>query len=244
MRFIQVDSKGNETIQDYNPPGYRNATNNQMELQACILALDEAKRLGLADGLARIVIHTDSTYVCDNYKTAMFTWSANRWLKREGAPVLNADLWKALLRAMKASGHRVDIEWVKGHSKDAHNRAVDKLAKKSAKSPHNAPLSQVSVRRKRSRQSVDLGCVRMQGQRLTIRIITSEYLPVQHLWKLKYEVVSKGSAYFGMVDIIYSGELLKDGHSYYVRVNDQHGNPQISRVFREVPVEHAPHRSG
>ena len=42
----------------------------------------------------------------------------------------------------------------------------------------------------------------LSGQRLTIRIITVEYLRVQHCWKYKYEVISEGSPYFENVDML------------------------------------------
>jgi len=234
MRLVLVDACGREQIHDFCPPGYRGATNNQMELKACVMALSEARRLGWNQDVGKIVIHTDSMYVCDNYKKAMFEWPKSRWHGRSGAPILNAELWKDLIRAMKASECRVDIEWVKGHSKDPHNKAADKMARQSAKSPTNPPLTQVSVRRKRSRETVSPGSVAMLGQRLSIRVITSEYLHTQRVWKLKYEVASKASEYHGKVDIIFSDVLLKDGHSYHVRVNDNAGNPRIVRVFREL----------
>jgi len=235
MRFVLVDACGREQVHDFCPSGYKGATNNQMELKACIMALSEAKRLGWSQGVGKIVIHTDSMYVSSNYKKAMFEWPKSRWHGRSGAPVLNAELWKNLTRAMKASGCRVDIEWVKGHSKDPHNKAADKMARQSARSPMNPPLTQVSVRRKRSPETVSPDSVAMLGQRLSIRVITSEYLRTQRVWKLKYEVTSKASTYHGKVDIIFSDILLKDGHLYHVRVNDNAGNPRIVRVFRELP---------
>jgi ribonuclease HI len=93
-----------------------------MELQAPILALREAKQRGLAAGVHRIVIHTDSMYVCDNYKRAMFEWPKTRWAKRGGAPVLNAELWKDLVKAIKSTGCIVEFRWVKGHPTDPYNK--------------------------------------------------------------------------------------------------------------------------
>lgn len=234
VRFVSVDDQGEEQTIDWSPPGFRSATNNQMELKACTLALQEAKRRDLARGLNRIVIHTDSTYVRDNCRKAMFEWPKRRWHRRTGAPVLNTELWKELVKAIRWAGYRVDIEWVKGHSKDPHNRAADKSAKKSAKSAVQPALSQVSVRRKKSSEQIAPGSVGLTGQRLSVRIITCEFLRTQRVWKLMYEVVSKASPYRGKVDLIYSDELLKDGHSYWVRVNDDASNPRIVKVFREL----------
>jgi len=60
-----------------------------------------------------------------------------------------------------------------------------------AKRATESPLAQVSVRRKRTREMVQPGAVAIQGQRLSIHVITSEYLRVQQIWKYGYEVVSK-----------------------------------------------------
>jgi ribonuclease HI len=237
VRLIYVDEYGAEQVQDIQSPGYRNATNNQMELKACIFALEEAHRLCLTAGVTRIIIRTDSRYVVDNYKKAMFQWPNTRWYRQCGAPVLNTELWKQLTKSMKKTGVRVDIEWVKGHSKDEHNRAADRMARVSADKAVNAPLSLVHARRKLSEESVCPGSVEMRGQRISIRIVTTEYLRPHKLWKHKYEVISKRSPYYMLVDIIYSDQLLEPGHSYYLRVNDQTDNPRVVKVFRELHGE-------
>ena len=234
--FVRNDDAGNEVVEQSGLPGYKGATNNQMELQAPILALREAKQRGLAAGVRRIVIHTDSMYVCENYKRAMFEWPKTRWTKRGGAPVLNAELWKDLVKAIKSTGCIVEFRWVKGHRTDPYNKTVDKLAKRSAKRATESPLAQVSVRRKRTREMVQPGVVSMRGQRLSIRVITCEYLRVQQVWKYKYEVVSKRSPFYRKVDWVYSPRdlLLRDGHSYQVRLNTDPAYPQVLKLFREL----------
>jgi ribonuclease HI len=234
IRFILVDELGDEQTEDSWHPGYRGATNNQMELKACVIALAEARRRGLCKGKKKVLIHTDSMYVYENYKKAMFEWPKTRWHTRSGTPVLNTDLWKELVKAIKATGCRVEVTWVKGHSRDRHNKAADKLARQSAKAPYHAPPAHVSVRRKLTSQSIDRGSVPMSGQRLSIRVITCEYLSTQRVWKLKYEVISKASPDLGKVDIVFSDDLMKDGHSYYVRFNTVSNNPRVVKVFREL----------
>lgn len=170
----------------------------------------------------------------DNYEKAMFEWPNNKWCLRSGRPVLNAELWKDLVKCIKKVGMRVEFRWVKGHSKNIHNRAVDRMARDSAKIAINDPLSIVHVRKKLSSESVDIGSVKMLEQRVSIRIITSEYLKVQRIWKYKYEVISKKSNYYGNVDIIFSNHHIRDGHSYFVKVNDDTPNPRIEKVYREL----------
>jgi ribonuclease HI len=207
---------------------------NEMELKACVLVLEEIINQQLTVGKTRIIIRTDSLYVANNYKKAMFEWSKNRWFRQSGAPVANAEIWNQLLKAMKRIGIRVDIEWVRGHSKDEHNIAVDRMARQSARMAVQPPISLVHVRRKLSDEEVETGCVKMSGQRIFIRIITAKYLGVQKLWKCKYEVITKSSEHYLSVDIIYSSKLLKAGHSYFVQFNDEQDNPRVVRVFREI----------
>ena len=234
IRFLLIDSQGGEEITDSRHVGYEGATNNQMELQACIEALEEARDRGLATSASKIVVHADSQYVVENWKQAMFVWPKQPWTTKAGTPVLNVDLWKRLVRAIKNAGRRVEFEWVQGHSRDPHNRAVDKMAKGSAKSTLRPALSVVSVRKKWTGESVSIGSVRMLGQRLSIRVVTCEWLHQQKLWKLKYEVISKASPFLGKVDIIFATHVLADGHAYFVQVNQDTANPRIVSVFHEL----------
>lgn len=235
IRFITINRLGDEVVEDVELPGYKGATNNQMELYACIAALKEAREYRDLASVNSIAIHTDSRYVVDNYKNAMFEWSGKRWRNRDGRPVANADLWKELIKLIKKCWPlRVNCYWVKGHSKDEHNKAADKLARKSAKNPLHGPLTVVNVRRKTTAKSVEIGSVEMRRQRLAVRIITSEYLRTQRIHKYKYEVISKGSRYFGNVDVIFSNESLKAGHHYEVSVNKNTANPMINKVLQEI----------
>ena len=80
----------------------------------------------------------------------------------------------------------------------------------------------------------DIESVEMRGQRLAIRIITSEYLREHKLVKYKYEVLSKGSKYFGNVDLIYSTHDMRAGHHYKISVNRNTSNPRVLNVLREL----------
>jgi len=234
IRYISTSANGDEKVDDLKLPGYKNASNNQMELQAAILALEGARIRGLLKRISRVFIRTDSLYLVENYRKAMFEWPKTKWLLQSGKPVLNAELWKRLTSEIHKAQARVEVTWVKGHSRDPHNIAVDRLAKESGRAPLKPALSYVSVRRKKTSESVQIGSVEMKAQRISIRIVTCEYLKTQKLWKLKYEVISKESPFKGRVDIIYSSHLLKDGHCYYVKVNKNNKSPTIIRVFKEL----------
>lgn len=206
IRFVWVDEQGAEVIHDWSPPGHGGATNNEMELKACVDALGLlARRYAPVDSepFSKIVIHTDSLYVTEHFSRARFEWPKNQWRTRDGNPVLHAALWKQFVRAADRTGKRVDIEWHKGHSSsNPHNRTADRLAKNSALGSLRTPLAPVKVRRKRTSSIEEPGCVTLTGQRLRIRIITDRYLRTQRINHYKYEVVSRGPLE-GLVDRIF-----------------------------------------
>jgi ribonuclease HI len=236
--FVTEGPDGNWQTDEFPVLGYKGATNNQMERRAVIEALEALTR-GFApvtiDGYRRVVVRTDSQLLVDGYKHARFTWPANRWLTREGNPVVDKDEWRALIKAADRVGIPVQIEWVKGHRDSPHNRRADKLAKTSAKG-HLRPFPlERKVRRKESPHRVQRGSVEMKGQQLTIRII-EEAPPAGGLARFKYEVMSKKSPYYQRVDYIWHDKAspMRAGHTYRVRANIDSAAPRIVKVFREV----------
>lgn len=236
--YVDVDENGQEKTHDYSPPGYQGASNNDMELRACIEALTEAVSRHFPidiSGKSKIVIYTDSQYVASRFQQARFQWPRSHWQTRDGNPVQHAVLWKELIRRADRTEKRVEIIWRKGHSSsNPHNKVADRLAKSSAGNAVRPPLAQVKVRRKKSSKQEERGSVALTGQRMTIRIITDQWLPVQKMFVYKYEVVSQRSQYCGFVDRIFSEHLLSAGHTYSVRVNDDSKRPRITKRFREV----------
>lgn len=236
--FVTVDDQGNPLIHEECPPGWKSATNNQMELQACIEALDLAlgrhSPVDVSD-FDKIVIRTDSQYVVNNFGKAKFEWPGTGWTTRSGAPVANTPQWKELMRLVKKAAVKVEVKWVKGHRKDPLNKRVDKLAKQSAKTPTAQKLGHQRVRRKKSPLQTELGSVRMKGQTTTIRVITDEWLPSPHrCYRYKYEVMDAESPYFQRVDQIHSGVMLSAGHTYVVRLNTNQLNPRIEESLKEI----------
>ena len=232
-------SSGDEVTEDLSPPGYQGATNQEMELLACAKSLQEALELDLPASVRRLVIRTDSSYLQDNYKRAIFEWPKQKWLTRSGAPVENAEDWKELVRWYKKACERFDvvrIDWVKGHSGNPHNKAAHRLAVQSARRAFNKPRKVVHVRRKRTDETVSRGSVLMKGQTMTIRVTQSGILNVQKLWRCTYEVVSAVGADAGRRDVIIcdKGIRLDAGHTYEVRVNEDTRNPRVVDVLREV----------
>jgi len=157
--FIYLDDNEKEQkiiIEEY---GFKGATNNQMELYACIEALKQASTHTFPLNYNLIEIRTDSMYVVNNFNSAKYYWPKQKWFTRDGTPVLNAELWQQLIKLVPKQKCKVDIIWVKGHDKDENNNEADKLAKKSAQSAINPPLSVVTVRRKKSKEKTKIGSI-------------------------------------------------------------------------------------
>ncbi len=103
--------------------GYtENTTNNRMELQAVISALEMLKEKCFVD------IYTDSAYVYNAFKDDWISnWINNNWKTSANKPVLNVDLWQRLLTY--CSEHNINWHKVKGHSTNEYNNRCDELAR-------------------------------------------------------------------------------------------------------------------
>ena len=234
IRYICLDENEIEHREDYENFGFKSATNNQMELYACIEGLKQSLNLKLGFSYNSIEIRSDSRYVVDHINFAKYTWPKQKWHNKNNKPIDNTKLWKDLVKYIRKMHCRVEFKWIKAHAQDEDNKAADRMAKNSAKSAIYNPLSVVTVRRKKTQKKVRIGSVKNAGQKIGIRIITSEYFPEQKVIKYKYEVISKGSKYYGNVDVVYSHLYLKDAHSYFVTFNKDDNNPRILKLINEI----------
>ncbi|MBL9037826.1 MAG: ribonuclease HI [Archangium sp.] len=100
--------------------GEAHTTNNRMELQAVISALEALTRP------TSVCVFTDSTYVMQGISKWIHAWKAKGWLTASKQPVKNVDLWQALERA--TARHTVEWRWVKGHAGHVENERADALA--------------------------------------------------------------------------------------------------------------------
>ncbi len=233
IRFKYTDMHGQDISQNVQWPGYLGANSQEMEINACIIALREAAAILVKQEFKKIMIFSDSNYVVDNYKNAIFRWPKTRWLRVGGAPVLNAELWKDLSKLIKDCGLFVEINKVKGHSNDLDNRIADKLAKESAEHASQAPIAIRIVRRKKSKEKTIIGSVVPQGQKITIRIIEGQLLKPQNIYRYRYEVMSKNSPFYQRLDFVCADVPLHETSTYYVKLNNEKDNPRIVKVYRE-----------
>ena len=100
--------------------GEQDTTNNRMELIAVIEALGALKRP------CDVTLTSDSTYVLKGIQEWMPNWKKRGWKTASKKPVKNVDLWKKL--DVLIVEHKIDWQWVKGHSGHPENELADQLA--------------------------------------------------------------------------------------------------------------------
>ncbi|OFY94061.1 MAG: ribonuclease HI [Bacteroidetes bacterium RIFCSPLOWO2_12_FULL_31_6] len=105
--------------------GFRNTTNNRMELLSVIVALESIKV-----ALAEVQIFSDSKYVVDAIEKGwVFGWQKKGFKGKK-----NIDLWQRFLKIYPK--HQVKFNWVKGHAGNRYNERCDELAVEAAESAH------------------------------------------------------------------------------------------------------------
>lgn len=113
-------SEDKEKVLSGNAP---QATNNRMELQAAISALQALKRP------SQVELHTDSEYLRRGITEWIEKWAAQGWVRKGDQPIPNADLWQTLWPLVKQ--HQIEWHWVKGHAGHPLNERVDVLAREA-----------------------------------------------------------------------------------------------------------------
>lgn len=105
-----------------------------MELRAAI------EGLAAIAGRRRVLLASDSAYVVNCFRDRWWEgWLRNGWKNAGKQPVANRDLWERLI----AETGRHDVIWrkVKGHSGEALNERVDRLARAAIRAPQRAITS-------------------------------------------------------------------------------------------------------
>lgn len=100
--------------------GFKNTTNNRMEIMAVLEALKYFKVPIEFD------IYSDSEYVVNSINNR----SLHKWIEENDQSKKNLDLWKQVYDLLQR--HRVRFFWVKGHDDNEFNELADLYANNSA----------------------------------------------------------------------------------------------------------------
>lgn len=98
-------------------------TNNRMELQAAIAALEFLSETRQKEPLT---LYTDSEYVKKGITQWVKGWKNKGWKTAQGKAVLNQDLWEKLDRLNTT---KISWEYVRGHAGNVGNERCDEIAR-------------------------------------------------------------------------------------------------------------------
>jgi ribonuclease HI len=99
------------------------STNNRMEMQAAIAALEF---LAASGQQSRVPVYTDSEYVKNGITQWITGWKKKGWKTSQGKPVLNQDLWQIL---DQLNSPEVEWRYVRGHTGNLGNERCDAIAR-------------------------------------------------------------------------------------------------------------------
>ena len=104
-------------------------TNNAMELSA---VLEAFLKYGVIpseeDFFSELpIIYCDSYYVVETYKTWMFNWARNGWIKKDKKVPENLEIIKQFFDHWQ-KGYRIDLQQIRGHKGIKGNEFADRLA--------------------------------------------------------------------------------------------------------------------
>lgn len=214
--------------------GYLSTTNNRMELRACLMALDYARRYARwlhSVGISLVIILTDSKYVCENGPRSLFRWQDRKRASETGKPVQNSDPWQAYARLITNAGIHVKVTWIKGKS-NAITKEVDQRAKRAARTP--LPLVDEGyvpggVARRKTPGKTPATAFPAAGQTETVRIYNVRPLKTRGVvmnrvkfdWVVGTDHVTVHFAY------VLASHPIHRNHYYKVTFNDDPSYPQI-----------------
>lgn len=100
--------------------GYKNTTNNRMELYGVLAVLQ------WFHNPTEITIYSDSQYIVES----IIHNRVNQWIENKDDSKKNMDLWNQIVKLLKY--HTVTFKWVKGHNNNEMNEFSDMLAQHAA----------------------------------------------------------------------------------------------------------------
>lgn len=102
--------------------GFRNTTNNRMELLAVIEAMKVLRKRNI-----EVQVYSDSKYVVDAInKGWLFNWEKKNFVGKK-----NIDLWFEFLKYYRIV--KPKLNWIKGHNNHPQNERCDQLAVEASK---------------------------------------------------------------------------------------------------------------
>lgn len=109
--------------------GWREATNNQMEILAAIKGMECLIEIGF-NTWEPICLVSDSQYVVHGASKWLHSWKRKGWVNSQGRFIKNRTLWERI----DGLNHKLNVQykWIRGHNGNPENEACDRLARAAA----------------------------------------------------------------------------------------------------------------
>ena len=106
--------------------GFKDVTNNQMELLGFILPLTYLYKTNKNKKLL-IKLFSDSQYLTKGINEWLNNWKRNNWKTYDKKSIKNIELWKIIDFFLNIKNFEFEINWVKGHNGNPLNEVADSL---------------------------------------------------------------------------------------------------------------------
>lgn len=103
------------------------STNNASEIMALIKAFEFVTNYEGGEEFPNVMIYSDSIYTLRHFQETLPQWAARNWIRSDGQPIKNLDLWKRLweMRDRMMENRNVHMSWLPGHSIFLGNQIAD-----------------------------------------------------------------------------------------------------------------------
>jgi len=108
--YVAIGERNINWSEDATIAASSDAPIEQVDLLACVRALELLRHREIAPSVSRIVVKIQSSYLLHNVGRALFDWPRRKWVERDGSPVPHASQWKRLLLEMSRSARRVEFK--------------------------------------------------------------------------------------------------------------------------------------
>lgn len=103
------------------------STNNEGEAMALLKAFEYILNYEGGDEFPNVFIFSDSLLTLRIFNEVLHKWAANRWVKQDGGPIKNLEIWKRIwaIKDDVMNNRNVHTSWLPGHSIFLGNQRAD-----------------------------------------------------------------------------------------------------------------------
>ena len=128
--LIKLNENSSDNYDNIIRKGFKDVTNNQMELLGFILPLSFLNKTMKNENL-KIIVYSDSQYLTKGINNWLPNWIKKNWKTASNNPVKNNELWKIINYYLSKPNYNYEINWIKGHNGHPLNEEADSFCTKT-----------------------------------------------------------------------------------------------------------------